>query len=161
MEKWLSEPETYYPEPQTIPNMIRWHIAITHKVYSLNREINKSIYDTGDHMPCLSDFRTSKQANALFKRDMDFFSSLGYQNIARCEAAMMLGRELFYRECNKGYSEYDDEIRDIDLNDLDKWMEVFKIPPTIEAGGNINAAVEYTFGKIPDFLQAYVDALPA
>ncbi len=160
MEKWLSEPEIYYPEPQTILNVLRWHIAIMRKVNSMNSEINKDKC-TGNQMMCLTEYRTSRQAAALFKRDRFFLGGIGYQNIARCEAAMMLGRELYYREHNKGYSEYDDEIRDIDLNDLDKWMEVFEIPPTIEAGGNINVAVEYTFGKIPDFLQAYVDALPA
>jgi hypothetical protein len=74
------------------------------------------------------------------------------------EAAMLLGRELYYWNRN-GYTEYEDEINQIGLSDLRKWMEIFEIPPTIGTGGNLEMAVEYTTSKITCFLQAYISKL--
>lgn len=155
--KWLDHPEQFYPEPRTIVNCIKWHIALTHKESALRKEANKHLQ--GKSFYCLGNLNDSPEADAMYIRDMQFISSLGYINVARMEAAMQIGRELYYKKHHTGYSEYDEELSKYKLSDLDTWMKVFDIPPSIAEGGNIEAATEYTLGKIPDFLQAYVDAL--
>lgn len=155
--KWLEEPEKYFPEPKTIVNYIKWHIALYKKAHEINREINHEAYKK--ELVCLADIISSPEAESLRKRDYEYISNLGYENVARIEAAMLIGRELWYKNRNAGYSDYDEELREYKLSDLDAWMKVFDIPPSIAAGGDNNAATEYTLSKRPDFLQTYIDSL--
>lgn len=154
-QKWLQHPELFYPEPMTIINVIKWHIAIADKAHKAFREANKEAY--AKNIPHMSDFKRSTEADALFKRDRAFFEVLGYQNMVLAEAAMMLGRELWYKNRNS-YSDYEKEIKRIGVHNLHAWIDVFDIPPTIEEGGNLKMAIEYTLGKNTEFLQAYIDA---
>ena len=156
--KWLEEPEKFYPEPKTLVNVIKWHIAIKRISAKLSHEVNKDAYDEY-RIACLSDIKTTPEMKALRSRDIEFGSSLEYEIVARIEAAMMIGRELWYKKRNVGYTDYDEELSKYKLSDLDAWMKVFAIPPSIAAGGNIEAATEYTLGKRADFLQTYIDSL--
>ena len=154
-DKWLQHPELYYPEPKTIINCIKWHIAVSDKASKIFREANKDAYSMD--IPSVSDFKRSPEADALYKRDREYFETLGYQNIALIESAMMLGRELWYKNRNS-HSDYDKEIRRIGILDLHAWLDVFDIPPTIADGRNLKMAIEYTLSKNTEFLQAYIDA---
>ena len=149
-DKWLQHPELYYPEPKTIINCIKWHIAMM-------KLIDKKYGQGSTGVKDASEIKISSEIKALDARDMNFFAELGYCNIARIETAMMLGRELWFKE-NKHFSEYEAELKTISIDDLDAWREVFEIPAYISEGGNINSAIEYTLGKRPEFLQAYIDA---
>jgi len=155
--KWLEEPEKFFPEPKTIVNCIKWHISLINKERAIRKEVNKHLQ--GKAFYCLADLKDSPEADAMFVRDMQFISSLGYINVARIEAAMMIGRELWYKNRNKGYTDYKKELSEIKLSDLDAWIEVFDIPASIAEGGNVHLATEYTLGKRVDFLKAYIDAL--
>lgn len=157
MSEWLTAPDKYYPEHKTIIDCIKWHLALKGMYSSLFHEVNSEAYDVAG-VACLSDLKTSPEIISLIRRDREYISSLGYINVARIEAAMMIGRELWYKARN-GCTDYDEELSEIKLSDLDEWMKVFYIPPSIEAGGNIGLAVEYTLGKRPEFLRLYVEAL--
>ena len=152
---WQQHPELYYPEPKTIINCIKWHIALAGMADKAFREANKEAYSMD--IPSVSDFKSSAEADALYKRDEEYFEALGYKNVALVESAMMLGRELWYKNRNS-FSDYDDEIKSIGILDLHAWLDVFEIPPSIEEGGNLKRAIEYTLGKNTEFLQAYIDA---
>ena len=154
--KWLTEPDKYYPEPKTICNAIKWHIALADKAEQMNREINHKAYK--EILINAGALKPTPEADKLIYRDQQYIASLGYENVALIEAAMLLGRELYYMSRN-GYSDYDEEIESIGIRDLKKWMEVFEVPPTIEAGGNLAEAVEYTLSKRTMFLQAFIDSL--
>lgn len=154
-DKWLQHPELFYPDPMTIINVIKWHIAIADKAHKAFREANKEAY--AKDIPCMSDFKKSAEADALYKRDQEYIEALGYQNIVLIESAMMLGRELWYKQHN-GHTDYERELKNIGISNLKSWADVFDIPPTIEEGGNLKMAIEYTLGKNTEFLQAYIDA---
>lgn len=154
--KWLDEPEKYYPEPKTIANCIKWHIAISNKAEKIHQEINEDVYK--EMFIDVSKLKNSPEADALLERDQEYICSLGYTNVALIEAAMLLGRELFYKNRN-GFSDYDEEINDIGVRDLSKWLDVFDIPESIETGGDLVSAVEYTLSKRTCFLQAYINEL--
>ena len=155
MEAWIDRPDMYYPKPLTIINVIKWHIAVSNKAGKAFREANKEAYNK--EIPSMSDFKRSHEADSLYKRDKEYFEALGYQNIALIESAMLLGRELWYKN-RTGCSDYENEIKDIGIKDLHTWLDVFEIPPSIEEGGNLKRAIEYTLGKNTEFLQAYIDA---
>ncbi len=157
MDKWLKEPGKYYPEHKTIIDCIKWHLALKGIYSRLFHEVNSEAYDVAG-VACLSDLKTSPEIISLIRRDREYISSLGYAFVAKFETAMMIGRELWYKNRN-GYTDYDEELSKIELTDLDEWMKVFHIPATVEEGGNIFLAVEYTLGKRPEFLRLYVEAL--
>ncbi len=156
MCKWITEPERFTPEHKTIIDCIKWHLAIKNKYSTLFQELNSDTYDE-DGVACLGDLKTTSEIMFLICRDKEYISRLGYINVARIEAAMMYGRELWYKNRN-GYTDYDEELSKIEISDLTRWMKVFHIPPTIEEGGNVERAVEYTLAKRGEFLQLYVDA---
>ncbi|MCR5234548.1 MAG: hypothetical protein K6E53_11700 [Lachnospiraceae bacterium] len=151
---WLEEPETYYPEPKTIRNIIKWHIVLADRVEAMSRADRPKSDIKG--LVAMSSIKISPETDRMFNREVEYFHTLGYTNVALIEAAMLLGRELYYWN-RTGCTEYEEEIKEIGLRDLHKWMEVFEIPPTIETGGNLEQAVEYTLSKITPFLQTYID----
>lgn len=156
-DKWLKEPHKYYPEPKTLLNVMKWHCAIMELYSKAYHEINEDKYDDLG-VACLSDLVTSPEVDALFDRDEKYMLSLGYDNIKRIEAAMLIGREMFYtKRC--GFSEYDEEMEKYSLRDLDKWCEVFEVPLSIAEGGDLGLATEYTLSKKPIFLQTYIKAV--
>lgn len=155
--KWLEEPETYYPDPVTLQNVLRWHVALMGKIDQIRKADRPSKGQKVMLIP-MSEVTCSSDADKLYDRDRAFIRSLGYDAVAKIEAAMMLGRELYYRNRN-GYSDYEQEIQDIGLENLEQWMDVFDIPASVDKGGNINLAIEYTLSKIPVFLQCYVTAI--
>lgn len=153
--KWLQHPELYYPEPMTIINVIKWHIAISDKAGKAFYEINKEAY--GKDIPCMSEIKRSPEAEALYKRDKEYIESLGYQNIVLIQVAMMVGRELWYKQ-HTGHTDYENELAHIGIDNLSAWLDVFDIPRTLQEGGNLSTALDYTLGKITEFLQTYIDA---
>ena len=132
--KWLKEPEKYYPEPKTLRNIIEWHCALASKS------------------------NTNFDYDLLVRYEEDYFIQLGYKYVKLIECAMLIGRELYYKKLH-GYSEYEDELGKYDIRDLASWCKVFDVPETIEEGGNLVMAVEYTLSKIPVFLETYIKAV--
>ena len=154
--KWMEQPERFFPAPKTIVNCIKWHIVLSDKANKIHREVNREAYEKT--FICLTDLKPSPESDKLIDRDREYISSLVYQNVVLTEAAMLLGRELWIQK-RRGSSEFDDELEQISLRDLAKWAEIFDVPLTIEAGGNLELAVEYTLGKKCEYLQCYVNAL--
>lgn len=158
--KWLEHPEQYYPEPKTIINVMKWHVSLERLIGRKNKELDTDSYEDGYRLRCMSDFKSSREIDDLYLRDEIFIKSLGYKNVALCEVCMLIGRDLWYRRRNGTAACVEDELLDtIDIRDLKKWAEIYDVPLSVETGGEINAAYEYTFGKIPDFMAAYIDAV--
>lgn len=156
MCKWIDHPELYYPEPVTLKNCMKWHIAMQKLIREKERIVNRDCY-TGDHIPCLADYKTSDEIDNLMKRDELFFTALGYLNVALIEAAILLGAEMYYEDHHDIGCE--EPLPDIDIRDLQGWAKYFDIPLSEAAGGNLKEAYEYAFYKNVKYLQTYINRL--
>ena len=153
---WIGDPAKAFPNPSNLVDVIKWHIALQDRAEELYRQANEKAYQTT--CPCLSDFRSCPEHDVLIKRDRDYISGLGYEMVAQIETAMLIGRELFYKERN-GHSVYDPQLSKIDIRSLKEWAIIFEVPLTEKTGGKIDSAVSYALGKNKEFLQAYIDRL--
>lgn len=166
MDKWLKHPELYYPEPVTLTNCMKWHLALDKLITDMHRKVNAHLYEEEENgipkLHPISEYRTTPEIEALRERDRQFFFSLGYLNVALIEAAILLGREFVYlKKCGDTQCIDQELLSSVSIRDLEKWAEIFDIPLTEQDGGNINMAYEYAFWKRSDFMQAYIDNLSA
>lgn len=163
--RWLEHPELYYPEPLTLRNCMRWHLALDEIAEDAYRKTNSHLYDDedGDGIPrlhAMSEYKSSPEADALWDRDKEFFFSLGYINVALIETAILIGREFWYKQHSGRTACIPDRyLKTVDIKDLKKWAEIFDVPLTEQEGGNIEMAYEYAFGKRREFLQMYLDCI--
>ncbi len=157
MKQFLQHPEECFPEDNRIMDAIKWHLALMELIDRKRSELNPNLHRSGQPVP-MGEIKISDEIRDLITRDRSFFSMMQYEEMALIEAAMMIGRELWYRK-HHGFSDYDPELASTDLTDLDGWAEVFSIPLTEADGGNLTAAVDYTLSKRTDFLRSYVDAV--
>ena len=157
IERWMEQPDKYIPKKLTIMNVIKWHLSLCSLMQSASRKGNSPCYkeDLLD-IPTLADFEDVPECDSLLQRDRALFMRLGYRNVALIETCMLIGRELWYQNYNDS-SQYNEELAEIDITDLDRWMQIFEIPLSISKGGNLSLATEYTISKIPEFLQSYID----
>lgn len=153
---WMEQPDKCIPEKLTILNVIKWHIAIMHLMETKHREAQPELYAADMDIPTLADYGTTPETEALHDRDQRMFYKLGYHNVSLIETAMLIGRELWYQNYNNS-SQYNDELSQIDITDLDAWMDVFEVPRSLADGEKLTPSIEYTISKTPDFLQAYID----
>jgi len=163
--RWIEHPELYYPEPITLSNCMRWHLALDKIASDEYRATNSHLYEDKNEagvprLHALSEFRHSTEAKALQDRDKEFFMSLGYVNVALIETAILIGREFWYKRRTGRTANIPDRLlRTVDIRDLKRWAEIFDIPLTEQEGGNIKLAYEYAFWKRSEFLQMYLDRL--
>lgn len=156
MCRWLENPESYYPNDSSIDKAIAWYVALREKIRTLYNELNP--IREGELILRLSDFKSTPKLDEMLRRGRDYLSSLGYDIVALIETAMLIGRELWFKKrCH--YSDYSAELDSIGLKDLRRWAEVFEVPLSEEAGGNLDMAVEYTTSKRIDFLREYLTAI--
>ena len=97
--------------------------------------------------------------------DYETLEMMDYRSIALLEVIMLIGRELYISKLHN--SSFTSEYRGIDLDDFNRWADIFNIPLTEEEGGDRYQAMEYILGKpVDDYVWEYLrkinfDALPA
>jgi len=164
---WLEHPELYFPEPRTLTNCMKWHLALKTKINERHRALNPSLYEVEeDGFPRITSAaewesaKTDPELDAMQERDRDFILGLGYTNVALIEAAILVGRDIWYKN-HRGHAACieDDLLDQISLSDVIQWAAVYNVPLTEREGGNLARAYEYAFGKNIEFLQSYVDKL--
>ena len=165
MCKWIDHPELYYPEPVTLRNCMRWHLALDELIDDAYRIANAQIYGDQDsesspRLHALSEFKTSSSGERLRDRDRQFFLSLGYVNVALIETAILIGRELWYKDHSGTTATIPDKyLRTISIRDLRKWAAIFDIPLVEKKENDIRRAYDYAFSKNSKFLRAYINRL--
>lgn len=158
--KWMQHPEQYYPEPKTLVNCMKWHIALMKRISERHRVINPRQDEDIPKLKDMADIKSDNESRMMQDRDRAFFEGLGYTNVAFIETAILIGRDLWYRNRNGSAACVEDKTLDeVDIRDLKQWADIYDVPLTIQDGGNIRAAYEYAFIKNRDFLQCYIDRL--
>lgn len=142
---WLIQPDKYYPPADDIVSIMRWHVALMDKAEGKSTSKSRVVDITEISYP----------PEVLIQRDIRFFMSLDYATIIKIETAMLIGCEIWYR----GSSQYQQELQNIPLTDLDQWAEILEIPLTEEKGGNKSEAVDYMTSKRAEIWQCYIDAV--
>ena len=161
MNNWLEHPELYYPTPVTIVNVMRWHVALMQLAGQKNRELNAHLYKKGELCIIrMFEYKTSDEIEGLYRRDREYMQSLGYYYVAMIETCMLIGRDLWYRKRNGHAACVDNKTLDtISIRDLEQWAKIYEVPLSNSEGGNLDRAIEYTFGKIWQFMNAYIEAV--
>lgn len=156
-ENWEERPDLYEPKPRTVLNIMRWHVAIHKLIDQAYDEANPHL--RGKVFYPMGQLKESDRADELYRRDRDFMYSLEYENFRLVEAAVLVGRDYWYKELTGAPAVAScQKMGRTSVFDLESWAKYYDIPPDTKHGGHLRNAIEYTTDKRSEIWEAYIKA---